>query len=175
MGMNITLTHPEQFDLDPEIVRVVRANAERYGGSVGIVHDMTEACCGADVVYAKNWTSRHHYPPETDRPKLDEMQTLFEKNGHSICAEAKMKLANEDAIYMHCYPPIGISRSAASHGRPHVCCLRSSREPSTCSKGDHGFDHGIAPSYSRAKTNVAHATEADGAASPGTPWGLGHG
>lgn len=104
MGMNITLAHPEQFDLDPKILGNVRANAERYGGSVEVVHDMAEACRGADVVYAKNWTSRHYLPPETDRPMPEKVQKLFEKNGHWICDQAKMKLANKNAIYMHCLP-----------------------------------------------------------------------
>lgn len=104
MGMNITLAHPEQFDLDPKIMGIVTANAERYGGSVEVVHDMREACRRADVVYAKNWTSRHYFPPETNRPMPDDVQKLFEENAHWICDEAKMKMASKNAIYMHCLP-----------------------------------------------------------------------
>jgi ornithine carbamoyltransferase len=104
MGMNITLTHPERFDFDPKIMEFVGANAEKHGGSLEIVHDMAEACHRADVVYAKNWTCRHYFPPETERPMPEEVQKLFEENRHWICDEEKMKLAHKNAIYMHCLP-----------------------------------------------------------------------
>ena len=104
MGMNITLAHPEGFDLDPKIMDIVVANAEKYRRSVDIVHDVAEACRGADVVYAKNWTSRHYFPPELETPMPEEAQELFEQNHHWICDEDKMKLAHRTAIYMHCLP-----------------------------------------------------------------------
>lgn len=104
MGMDITLAYPENFDLDPAIMETVTANAEKYGGSVEVSHDMSEAFQGADVVYAKNWTCRHYFPPETEVPMPEEAQKLFEANRHWICDEEKMKLANKNAIYMHCLP-----------------------------------------------------------------------
>ncbi len=104
MGMDITLAYPEGFDLDPRIMDKVRANAERYGGTLEIVHDMNEGVRRADVVYAKNWTCRHFFPPETDAPRPEEAQKLFEANRHWICDEEKMKLANRNAFYMHCLP-----------------------------------------------------------------------
>jgi len=104
MGMNITVAHPERFDLDPRIMDLVKANSEKYGGSVEVVDDMAEACRGADVIYAKNWTSRHYFPPEVDKPMFEEVKKLFEQNRHWICDEEKMKLAHRNAIYMHCLP-----------------------------------------------------------------------
>jgi ornithine carbamoyltransferase len=104
MGMDVTLAYPEGFDLDPKVVEKVRANADQYGGSLEIVHDMGEAMRGADVVYAKNWTCRHFFPPETAAPQPEEAQKLFEANRHWICDEEKMKLANKNAFYMHCLP-----------------------------------------------------------------------
>ena len=82
----------------------MKANTDRYGGTIKIVDDMSEALRDADVVYAKNWTSRHFFPPETDSPVPEEAQKLFEANRHWICDEDKMKLARNTAIYMHCLP-----------------------------------------------------------------------
>ena len=104
MGMNITLAYPEGFDLDPKIMDKVRANTDKYGRSIEIVHDMKEAVQGADIVYAKNWTSRHFFPPETAAPEPEEVQKLFEANRHWICDEETMKLANRNPFYMHCLP-----------------------------------------------------------------------
>jgi ornithine carbamoyltransferase len=104
MGMNLTLAHPEGFDLDPKIMDQVRANAEQNGRSIEIVHDMNEAVRGADVVYAKNWTNRHFFPPETDAPQPEEAQKLFEANRRWMCDEETMKLANRNAFFMHCLP-----------------------------------------------------------------------
>jgi N-acetylornithine carbamoyltransferase len=103
-GMNITLAYPEDFDLDPKVVERVQANAQKFGGSVEISHDMREAFEGANVIYAKNWTCRHCFPPETDAPMPEEAQKLFEANRHWICDEQKMKLADKNAIDMHCLP-----------------------------------------------------------------------
>jgi ornithine carbamoyltransferase len=104
MGMDVTLAYPEGFDLDAKIMDQVRANAERYGRSIQIVHDMKEAVRGAHVIYAKNWTCRHFFPPETDAPQPEEAQKLFEANRHWMCDEETMKLANRNAFYMHCLP-----------------------------------------------------------------------
>ena len=104
MGMDVTIAYPEGFDLDPTIMERVQASADRYGRSIEIAHDMKEAVRGADVVYAKNWTSRHFFPPETDAPQPEEVQKLFEENRHWICDDDTMKLANSNAFYMHCLP-----------------------------------------------------------------------
>jgi ornithine carbamoyltransferase len=104
LGMDISLAYPEGFDLDPQIMAKVEANSERYGGSVEIVHDMGKAARDADVIYAKNWTCRHCFPPETDTPQPEEVQKLFEANRHWILDGEKMKLAKRNAFYMHCLP-----------------------------------------------------------------------
>jgi N-acetylornithine carbamoyltransferase len=104
MGMDVTVAYPEGFDLDTNVMEKIRANAEKYGRSVEIVHDMKEAVRGADVVYAKNWTCRHFFPPETSAPQPEEAQKLFEANRHWICDEELMGLAKSTAFYMHCLP-----------------------------------------------------------------------
>jgi len=103
-GLNITLAYPEGLDLDPHIVEEVKANAKKSGGSFEIVNDMKEAFKDADIVYPKAWTSRHFIPPETKEPLLDKSQELFDRNKDWKTTKEMMKLAKEDAIYLHCLP-----------------------------------------------------------------------
>ena len=103
-GLNITLAYPEGLDLDPHIVDEVKANAKKSGGSFEIVNDMKEAFKDADIVYPKAWTSRHFIPPESDKPYLEKTQELFDRNKDWKTTKEMMKLAKEDAIYLHCLP-----------------------------------------------------------------------
>lgn len=103
-GMDIVVAHPPDFELDPRVLERVSANQKRYGGTVEIVNDMDAAYGEADVIYAKNWTSRLYFPPETESPQLEKVQELFKANRHWICNQERMKLAKPSAIYMHCLP-----------------------------------------------------------------------
>lgn len=103
-GLNITLAHPEGLELDPNIIDAVKENVRKYGGSFEIVNDMKEAFKDADIVYPKAWTSKHFIPPEVSKPTLEKTQELFDKNKHWKTTKEMMKLAKEDAIYMHCLP-----------------------------------------------------------------------
>lgn len=103
-GLNITLAHPEGLELDPNIIDAVKENVKKHGGSFEIVNDMKEAFKDADIVYPKSWTSKHFIPPEVDKSMLEKTQELFERNKHWKTTKEMMKLAKEDAIYMHCLP-----------------------------------------------------------------------
>lgn len=103
-GLNITLAHPEGLELDPNIIDAVKENVRKYGGNFEIVNDMKEAFKDADIVYPKAWTSKHFIPPEVSKPMLEKTQELFDKNKHWKTTKEMMKLAKEDAIYMHCLP-----------------------------------------------------------------------
>ncbi|MDP7033369.1 MAG: ornithine carbamoyltransferase [Planctomycetota bacterium] len=97
-GMDVTLAHPPEYSLVPEIVEQAHTNANQHGGSLEIVHDMDAAFTNADVVYPKSWgcmltTSDH-----------EESRKIGEKYSDWICDERRMALAAEDAIYMHCLP-----------------------------------------------------------------------
>src|SRR5512147_1622709 len=55
-GMDVTLAHPPEFKLMPEIVAQAREQARIFGTGFEIVDSkdgMTEACKDADVIYAK--------------------------------------------------------------------------------------------------------------------------
>lgn len=76
----ITLACPEGYELDDQFI-----------DGVTISHDQHKAFEGADIIYAKNWSSYHHYG-----------QRLEVKNDWTITSE-KMALTNQGK-FMHCLP-----------------------------------------------------------------------
>ncbi|MGQ9585921.1 MAG: ornithine carbamoyltransferase [Anaerolineae bacterium] len=103
-GMELVLAHPKGYELHPEVLSRVRANIAQHGGSFNIVDDMDEACNNADVIYAKSWTNRLLWPPETPTVQEQELTALAEANKDWICDSRRMSLAKKKAIYLHCLP-----------------------------------------------------------------------
>lgn len=97
-GANVTLAHPQEFVLMPEIMKQVKENAKTSGGSIAVTYSMKEAFVGADVVYPKSWG------PLVVTSDPTECTKLAAKYKNWICDEKMMKLAKKDAIYMHCLP-----------------------------------------------------------------------
>jgi len=97
-GMDVVLAHPPEFRLMPEIMDMAKAEAKKAGVGFDVVEDMSEAFKDADIVYAKSWGPLVH----TADPK--EGETITKKYSSWITDEKKMKLAKEDAIYMHPLP-----------------------------------------------------------------------
>lgn len=98
-GMDVTLAHPEKFDILPEAVELARENARKHGSKFEIVHDMDEACSGADIVYAKGWGPIMH-TGDDEQAGLK----LIDENPGWVVDRRRMELAKENAIYMHCMP-----------------------------------------------------------------------
>jgi N-acetylornithine carbamoyltransferase len=97
-GADVVLAHPPEFKLMPDIIQQAKDNARQYGGSFEIVHDMDEAFKHADVVYPKSWGCLL----TTSQPK--EAAGIAAKYKDWICDARRMKLAKQDAIYLHCLP-----------------------------------------------------------------------
>lgn len=53
-GMDVTLAHPEGYDLIPDVIDVAKNNAKQSGGSFKQVTSMEEAFKDADIVYPKS-------------------------------------------------------------------------------------------------------------------------
>ena len=77
MDVDFVITHPKEYDLNPEIV-----------GDTSVLYNQEEALKGADFVYTKNWSSYKYYG-----------QVL---NTDSNWMITKDKLG--DAKFMHCLP-----------------------------------------------------------------------
>jgi N-succinyl-L-ornithine transcarbamylase len=80
MNVELVITHPEGYDLDPKFV-----------GKGQVIYDQDKALEGADFVYGKNWSSYTHYG-----------QVLTQDHSWMI-TEAKMSLT-DNGKFMHCLP-----------------------------------------------------------------------
>jgi N-acetylornithine carbamoyltransferase len=72
LGMDLTVSHPEGYDLDPGVQATLRHTSQAAGGSVRFVEDPEAAVEGADVVYGASWGSLDlHANPEDERALRD--------------------------------------------------------------------------------------------------------
>ncbi len=97
-GMDVTVLRPEGFELPEPIMEKSRAAAEAAGGSVTETDNRTEAMEGAQVIYAKSWSSTAHYGDKLADQKL--------RNGlESWCVDDPwFDNAAGDCRFMHCLP-----------------------------------------------------------------------
>ncbi|MHA1272031.1 MAG: N-acetylornithine carbamoyltransferase [Promethearchaeota archaeon] len=98
-GMNVTLAHPENYELDNEIMELARQNIKNSGGSLTITNDIEEGFTDADVIYVKSWGSIKEY----GNPKAEKKLRLPYRDEWRISAK-HMALTKEDSIFMHCLP-----------------------------------------------------------------------
>jgi len=100
-GMDVTLAYPPEFKLMPEIEDMAREQARKFKTGFEIISDpngMEAAFKDADIIYAKSWG-----PLLTTADKV-EGKKIQDSYKHWITDEAKMALAQPDAIYMHPLP-----------------------------------------------------------------------
>jgi len=98
LGMNVRLVHPPEFKLMPDIVEQAKENARKAGGNLEFMDDFNAGFKGADVIYAKSWG------PLLTTLDPEEDKAITNKYQDWIADEARMKLAQEHAIYMHPLP-----------------------------------------------------------------------
>ncbi|MBS3750847.1 MAG: ornithine carbamoyltransferase [Anaerolineales bacterium] len=97
-GLDVTLAHPPEFELMPEIMDQAREQAEKFDSKFEVVDDMEAGFEGADIVYAKSWG-----PLLTTRDQ-EEGKRIQDQYKDWITDARKMALADKDAIYMHPLP-----------------------------------------------------------------------
>ena len=103
-GMDVTLAHPEGFDLDPEIINSCEQNANDAGQDFTITHDVKDAYDGAHVVYPRCWTSTACMKAGIDKFGSDKEQELHDAHKDWICNKDLMDLTDKKSLYMHCLP-----------------------------------------------------------------------
>ena len=114
-GMDVTLAHPEGYEVMPEVEAVARRNAEASGGSFTKTGSMAEAFKDADIVYPKSWAPFNAMEKRTDLYGNNDMdgiksleQDLLAQNANFKdweCTEELMALTKDkSALYMHCLP-----------------------------------------------------------------------
>ncbi len=97
-GIDVTLAHPPEFKLMPEIIEQAERNAAEAGVKFNITHNMDEAFQDADVVVPKSWGPLVFTQDETEGAKL------IEKYRDWICNEKRMELTQPRSLYMHPLP-----------------------------------------------------------------------
>jgi len=108
-------THPQGYDLIPDVMQVAQNNARESGGNFNTVNSMEEAFDQADIVYPKSWAPYHVMERRTnllrnkDQTGLKDLEKeCLDNNAQYIdweCDRAKMDLTrNKEALYMHCLP-----------------------------------------------------------------------
>ena len=115
-GMDVTLAHPEGYDLMPELEKIAADFAEESGATFKKTHSMEEAFEGADIVIPKSWASyasmekRTNLYAEGDLEGIDalEKEQLAENSKHMdwVCTKELMEKTAHgmDTIYMHPLP-----------------------------------------------------------------------
>jgi len=114
-GMEITLAHPEGYDLIPDTVELAHRQSVASGGSFRHVNSMDEAFKGADIVYPKSWAPYEVMQKRVpllhagDQAGLKTLEQQCLANNARFknweCTEEKMRLtAGGKALYMHCLP-----------------------------------------------------------------------
>lgn len=114
-GMDVTLAHPEGYEVMPDVEVVAEKNAKASGGKFSKTHSMAEAFAGADIVYPKSWApfaamekrTKLYGDGDTDGIKALEKVLLGQNAEHKDweCTEDLMKTTKDGkALYMHCLP-----------------------------------------------------------------------
>jgi N-acetylornithine carbamoyltransferase len=97
-GMDVTVAAPEGFELPEAVMAKARRAAEASGGSLRHTHDRHEALEGAQVLYAKEWSSTKHYGDRVADAKLREQLQDW------IVDDPWFEKTAPDCRYMHCLP-----------------------------------------------------------------------
>jgi N-acetylornithine carbamoyltransferase len=97
-GMDVTVLRPEGFQLPESIMDKARKAADASGGSIRETDDRSLAMDGANVIYAKSWTSTRHYG--------DRASDLALRNeSEDWCVDDPwFENAKSDCRFMHCLP-----------------------------------------------------------------------
>lgn len=115
MGMEVTLAHPEGYDIFDNVEEVAKKNATLSGGSFTKTNNMAEAFENADIVYPKSWAPFTAMQQRTElygNGDFDGINTLEKdllaqnaKHQDWQCTEELMKTTKDGkALYMHCLP-----------------------------------------------------------------------
>jgi ornithine carbamoyltransferase len=97
-GADVTIARPPEYRLMPHVMARAHELAAEGGGTITEVGDMDGGFTGAQVVYPKSWGAEHLFGKEPDALALNARYRDW------ICDARRMRLAADDAIYMHCLP-----------------------------------------------------------------------
>jgi len=100
-GMDVTLVHPPEFKLMPDVMDAAAEQARQFHTGFDVISDadgMEKAFKGADVIYAKSWGAM------LTTQEAEQGAKIISKYKHWITDAKKMSMAKDDAIFMHPLP-----------------------------------------------------------------------
>lgn len=138
-GMDVTLAHPEGYEVMNEVEEVAKKNAAASGGSFTKTNSMKEAFKDADIVYPKSWAPYAAMEKRTvmygnndfDGIKTLEKELLAQNAQHKDweCTEEMMSLTKDKkALYLHCLPA-DITGVSCAEGEVAASVFDRYREP----------------------------------------------
>ena len=144
-GMEVTLAHPEGYDLVPECMKNASEFASTSGGSFSVSNSMEEAFADADIVYPKSWApykvmeTRTELLRNKDHKGLEDLeQKCLAQNAKFTgweCTESLMKTTRDGkALYMHCLPA-DISSVSCEKGEVEASVFDRYRTPTYIQAG----------------------------------------
>jgi ornithine carbamoyltransferase len=96
--MDVTLAHPEGFELPDWALMKASENAKAHDGKITVTHNMEEAYRDAQVVIPKNWGSWVSNKSEEVSKKI------LESNKGWKCTQKMIDISDKDVMYMHALP-----------------------------------------------------------------------
>jgi N-acetylornithine carbamoyltransferase len=97
-GMDVTVLRPEGFELPSSIMDKAGLAAQLSGGSVTESANREEALEGAQILYAKSWSSTQHYGNRVaDEEQRNELRDW-------CIDESWFATTHDDCRFMHCLP-----------------------------------------------------------------------
>jgi N-acetylornithine carbamoyltransferase len=97
-GMDVTVLRPEGFELPAPIMARAQAAAAASGGSLRETDDRAEAMEGAQVIYAKSWSSTRYYGQRKEDQEFREPLIDW------CVDDGWFDSAATDCRFMHCLP-----------------------------------------------------------------------
>jgi N-acetylornithine carbamoyltransferase len=97
LGMDVSLCHPEGYDLPESITTKAAELSQAGGGRIRISHDQKAAFKDAEIVYAKSWGALSRYDSAEVEQELRQSHSNWTVDGSLMSRSA-------NAFFMHCLP-----------------------------------------------------------------------
>ncbi|ASM35464.1 ornithine carbamoyltransferase [Campylobacter sputorum aubsp. sputorum RM3237] len=95
LGLELSMATPNGYEPPKNVVNIALENAKKSGAKICINNNIKEAINGANVVITDTWVSMG---------QEEEKQKRIKDFSGFMVDENLMKLANKNAIFMHCLP-----------------------------------------------------------------------
>ena len=115
LGMDVTLAHPEGYEIMPDVELIAKQNSANSGASFTKTNSMSDAFKDADIVYPKSWApfaameKRTDLYGKGDTAGINALEKELLKQNANFkdweCTEELMKTTKDGkALYLHCLP-----------------------------------------------------------------------